>query len=39
MMTAYPGMTVAKFKRATVYTQREHDRVGAQLIELGVREE
>ena len=39
LMAAYPDMTVKKFKDAMVFSPRVLDRVGAQLIELGLPEE
>jgi adenylate cyclase len=36
LVTAYPDMTVKKFKDAMVFSQRVLDRIGAQLLALGL---
>jgi len=38
LMAAYPDMTVKRFKDAMVFSQRVLDRIGGQLLELGVQE-
>jgi adenylate cyclase len=38
LMAAYPDMTVKKFKDAMVFSPRVLDRIGAQLLELGLPE-
>jgi len=35
-VAAYPDLTVAKFKEAMVFSQRVLDRMGDQLLEIGV---
>ena len=39
LVAAYPGMTVRKIRDAMVFSQRVLDRIGAQLLELGLPEE
>ena len=39
LMAAYPDMTVKKFKDAMVFSPRVLERIGVQLIELGLPEE
>jgi adenylate cyclase len=36
VLTAYPEMTVKRFKEATIFTERVRNQVGAQLAELGL---
>jgi adenylate cyclase len=38
LAAAYPNFTVARFKQAMVFSERVLDRIGAQLVELGVPE-
>jgi adenylate cyclase len=39
LIAAYPNLTVKDFKNAMVFSQQVLDRIGAQLLELGVPEE
>jgi adenylate cyclase len=39
LMDAYPNMTVKRFKDAMVFSPRVLDRIGAQLVELGLPEQ
>lgn len=38
LMAAYPGLTVRKFKEAMVFSRPTLDRIGAQLLKLGLRD-